>query len=714
MQSLTPFDYFISVTGDCSNNSGGIISLLLSGGTAPYTIEWVEPDLGADVTETSPSVRTGLSSGTYGVRVNDSTLPTNQEFYINIPVSTGVCANIDNVKSTSCNLDNGSVTGSSSSNYSSTNFYLYTSNDIYLTSGVTNTNQIVFGELSAGTYYLVALDLGGCTGRSSNFIVENSTEFDFGLSVVNNANCGGVPSGSITVTGQTGTSPYTYLWNNGQTGNTITGLTQGTYSVSVTDALGCVLSENATVSNVDQLGFGQFTSVPPSCFTNDGSLTLIVTGGTAPYYYSASTGAFQTTNSQSFTISGLSAGQYNFYVTDAGFCSINVGTTLLAPSGITSVSIVGNNSFCSSNGGSISISVTDGQSPYTYTIVNSTGGTTSFASVLNNHTFSNLPADTYDVTIQDSTGCGYTEEVIISTQASFNVSSQITGTTCNSNNGIILVEKTSGGTAPFDYILDNTISFLDTAASAVTFNNVSSGTHNIKVIDATGCTQSFQVFVPTSTSLNYSLYKTPCTSTSGGTITAFISSGQPPFTFNWSSNISGNPQNITVSGLTADTYSLTITDANNCSLTRSAQINCTTNYSSFQTYAMGADALSPQPGTKFGIKQMLNEGFFDLTSGNTDCTLVSAIYTANVTINPSGLTLTNSFYTGTTLTVVPNDTLWISTIRSLLESVTGITNVIINQANNQIKIETTDDENSLNTQQVSLDLTIEYDIICSS
>jgi hypothetical protein len=159
MQSLTPFDYFISVTGDCSNNSSGIISILLSGGTSPYTVEWVEPDLGADIIETLPSVRTGLSSTTYGVRVNDSTLPFNQEFYINIPVSTGVCANIDNVRSTSCNLDNGSVTGSSSSNFSSTNFYLYTFDDIYLTSGVTNTNQIVFGGLSAGTYYLVALDL---------------------------------------------------------------------------------------------------------------------------------------------------------------------------------------------------------------------------------------------------------------------------------------------------------------------------------------------------------------------------------------------------------------------------------------------------------------------------------------------------------------------------------------------------------------------------
>jgi uncharacterized protein (DUF2141 family) len=296
-------------------------------------------------------------------------------------------------------------------------------------------------------------------------------------------------------------------------------------------------------------------------------------------------------------------------VTDAGFCSINVGTTLLAPSGITSVSIVGNNSFCSSNGGSISISVTDGQSPFTYTIINSTGGTTSIASVLSNYTFSNLPADTYDVSIQDSTGCGYTEQIIISTQASFNVTTQVTGTTCNSNNGIILVEKTSGGTTPFDYILDNTISYLDTAATAVTFNNVSSGTHNIKVIDATGCTQSFEVFVPVSSKLDFSLYKTSCGSGNQGTLTTFISSGNPPFTFNWSSNVSGNPQNIIVSGLTAGTYSVTVVDSNGCSLSKSTNIICDSKYSSFETYIMGSEPLTLQPATKCGIIQFLNEGF---------------------------------------------------------------------------------------------------------
>jgi hypothetical protein len=711
MQSLTPFDYFISVTGDCSNNGSGAASIFLSGGTPPYTVEWVEPDLGADVIESEPSVRTGLTAQAYGVRVNDTTLPFNLEFYINIPISSGVCVEIDNVQSTTCNLDNGSVTGSSTSNFSSTEFYLFTSNDIYLASGVTNTNQIVFQSLSAGTYYLTTADLGGCTGKSSNFIIENSNPFDYGLYVLPNSSCGGNPIGKITVTGQTGTPPYSYLWSNGQTGSTITGLTQGTYSVSVTDSFGCVLSKNGTVTDIDPIGFGLFTAIPPSCFSNDGSITLTITGGTAPYYYSASTGNVEISYGQTFTISNLFAGQYNFLVTDAGLCSINVGTTLLAPSGITSANIVGNNSFCSNNGGSISISVTDGQSPYTYSIVNSTGGTTSVTTILSNYTFTNLFADTYDVTLQDSTGCGLTQQITITTQASFNVTTQVTGTTCNANNGLIRVEKTSGGTTPFDYILDDTVSFLDTAASAVTFNNVSSGSHNIKVIDATGCTQSFEVFVPTSSGLNYSLYKTSCGLGSGGTITTFISSGEPPFTFNWSSNVSGNPQDITVTGLTAGTYSVTVVDSNGCSLTRSTNVTCDSTYSSFQTYVMGTETFIIQPANKFGIIQMLNEGFFDLTSGNTGCHLITAEFVANVSITPSGLTLQNSFYTGTTLTDVPTDSLWFATIKNLVETIDGVSGVIIDQNNNQIKIETNKDS-PLNGQEISVELIIVYDIMC--
>jgi len=91
---MSVFNYNISVTGDCSNTNSGSISLSLTGGTPPYTVEWLSPVLSPDIVTTLPAVKTGLSATTYAVRVNDSTQPINSKFYINIPVSSGMCGNI--------------------------------------------------------------------------------------------------------------------------------------------------------------------------------------------------------------------------------------------------------------------------------------------------------------------------------------------------------------------------------------------------------------------------------------------------------------------------------------------------------------------------------------------------------------------------------------------------------------------------------------------
>ena len=178
---MAAFDYIISITGDCSSTNSGIISILPDGGTPPYSVQWVEPNLGEDIVTLTPSIRYGLSSGTYALRLNDSTLDQNNEFIVNIPVSSGVCCLISDIQNTTCDLDNGSVTGTSSSDFSSTNFYVYTSNDTYITSATTNTNEAIFENLSAGTYYMVAEDLGGCTGKSETFIIQTSTPFTYGL-----------------------------------------------------------------------------------------------------------------------------------------------------------------------------------------------------------------------------------------------------------------------------------------------------------------------------------------------------------------------------------------------------------------------------------------------------------------------------------------------------------------------------------------------------
>jgi hypothetical protein len=711
---MAVLNYNITVTGDCSNNNSGAFNLFVSDGTPPYTVEFISPSYASQTITTQPASLVGIASRVYQVRVNDSSLPTNNEFLLNIPISSGVCGSISAVQNTTCGVNNGSVTGSSTSLYSSTDFSLYNINNNYLASATTNTNEAVFGSLSAGTYYLGVTDLGGCTAFTQTFIIEESEPLDFGLYVVPNSSCGGAPIGKIFVTGQTGQSPYSYLWNNGQTGSTITGLTSGNYSVAVTDAFGCTLSKEGTITNVNPVGLGLFTSTAPTCLQSNGVINMTITGGTEPFYYSASTGNVLVSYSRTFSLSGLSAGQYNFQVTDAGLCQMFAGTTLETPGGLTSVTVQGQNSTCSSTNGSITVNVVGGNSPYTYTLVYPTGNQLNISNSQTTQIFSNLSGGTYTVAVSDNSGCAFMEEVTLVAQNKFTISTQVVGTSCNQNNGSVTILTTAGSTLPLDYSVDGLQNIIDTNLTAVTFNNLSSGTHVVSVTDADGCVQTTNILVPSSQPLNYSLYSTSCGSGSSGKITAFITSGEPPFTFNWSDNVPNEPQQIQVSGLTAGTYSLTVVDSNGCSLTRNTTITCSTNSTNYQTYIMGAEVFNIQSPTKFGLLQMLNEGYFDLTSGNIGCELLSATFTAKVSVDPSGIVATQNFFTSTSLVQVPTDNQWYNTIRTLLLGIPGVGDVTIDQLNNQITIETSKTNSSLQGQEIVIDLVIDYNIICSA
>jgi hypothetical protein len=711
---MAELNYNITVTGDCSNNNSGALNLFVSDGTPPYTVQFLIPYYSPQTIIAQPASLVGLASGVYQVRVNDSSLPINNEFLLNIPISNGVCGSISAVQNTTCGFDNGSVTGSSTSLYSSTDFYLFNGNNTYITSATTNTNEAVFGSLSAGTYYLQVTDLGGCTAFTQTFIIEDSENLDFGLYVVPNSSCGGAPIGKIFVTGQTGQAPYSYLWSNGQTGSTITGLTSGNYSVDVTDAYGCILSKPATVTDVNPIGLGLFTSTAPTCLQSNGTISMTVTGGTEPFYYSASTGNVLVSYSRTFSLSGLSAGQYNFQVTDAGLCKMFAGTTLETPGGISSVSVQGQNSTCSSSNGSITVNVVGGNVPYTYTLISPTGSQLNISNSQTTQIFGNLVGGTYSVGVSDNSGCSFLEQTTLVTQNKFTISTQVSGTSCNQNNGVVTIFTSNGATLPLDYSVDGIQNVIDTNLSAVTFNNLTSGTHVVTVTDADGCVQTRNILVPSSQALNYSLYSTSCGSGSSGKITAFITSGEPPFTFNWSNNVPSNPQQIQVSGLTAGTYSVTVVDTNGCSLSRNTTITCNTNSTSFQTYVMGAEIFNIDSPTKFGLLQMLNEGYYDLTSENTNCNLISATFTAKVSVNPSGTITSQNFFTSTSLVQAPTDSQWYDAIRTLLLAIPGVGNVIIDETNNQITIETTKNNTTLEGQEIVIDLVINYNITCLS
>lgn len=698
------FNYSVSVTGACDNGTG-TVQIFGIGGVPPYTFEWYDPNLGLG------DYKTGLPAGNYLVRANDSTLPINNEFYINIPVSSGCCTTVTGVQSTTCGSDNGSVTGTCSSVYSSVNFYLYTTDDVFVASQTVNTNQVIFGSLSAGTYYLEAVDLGGCTCRSSDFIIEDSVGYDYGLYVVPNAACGQSPIGKIYVTGQTGTGPYTYLWSNGQTTDSITGLTEGVYSVTVTDYNGCSLTKQANVTRVEPVGFGSFSAVTPSCFNADGSITLTITGGTAPYYYSASTGAQEISYSQTYTLTDLSNGNYGFTVTDAGLCSFTQETTLTNPGGIQSINISSQNSYCGSSNGSITISLLGGTAPYTFTLVDEDGNTTSNTSNQTQFIYSDLTSGDYTVFVADTTGCIFSQDVTILTQDKFTIELQTSGSTCGNPFGTVSILLSSGGTSPYDYSIDGIQTIVDTPLTAVTFNNVAPGQHVLSVTDASGCTQYKPFTITTTPAVQFSLYSTSCGTGNEGVVTAFISSGVPPFTFNWSNNVVGNPQQITVTGLTGGTYSLIVTDSNGCSNAQQTIIDCDATYVSLQCYTMGSETFNIVSPTKRGINQILVEGYNDLISGNTDCSLTNAVYTAKVQVQPLNTVITTPFYTGTTLVDVPSDNLWYDTITNMLESIDGVSNVTVNPLANQITIQANQGGPLIN-QEIIVELLIVYDIIC--
>jgi len=708
------FNYSIKITGDCSNNSEGSISILPYGGTPPYNVEWTNtdpPSNDPNITDT-PSIRTGLPFGTYNVRLNDSSLPTNNEFYVNIPISSGVCASVVYVKGTTCGLDNGSVTGSSTSLYSYTKYYLYSGDGKYITSADTNQSSIVFNSLTAGTYYMNVFDIGGCTGKSQDFIIETSSPLEFGLYIVPNSTCSNVPNGKIYVTGQTGTGPYTYLWSNNETKSYITGLTEGNYSVSVTDYYGCVKSMNATIVKVDPVEVGLITTTPPTCFNSDGQINVSVIKGTPPFYYSASTGSSAISPLRTYTLSNLSSGSYEFSITDAGLCKVNTIVSIQSAQGIAKVTVTGENSTCSDSNGKITVSVIGGVGPYTYTLVYPNGDQISGSSPETTKVFSNLSTGDYGVFVEDSTGCVYTKEVYIITENKYTISVGVTGTTCAQSNGKIKVTTSEGVIFPINYSIIGVANIYNSTSNEVNFTNIPSGPQVVSVTDASGCVQKTNVYVPSSETLNYSLYSTSCSGKNDGTITAFISTGKPPFTFYWSDNVQNNPQTIKVLGLSGGTYSVIIKDSDGCTQKRETTINCSKNYVAYQLYAMGSETFKIQSPTKFGMLQMLNEGYSDLTDGNQGCNLISATYSAKVSMNPAGYVTSQDFYTTTSLNDAPSDNLYYDTVKNLLSTIPGVGLVTINPLTNQITVTTSAGKNDTVGQTIIVDVVIVYDIMC--
>jgi len=697
---MSAFGYVLSITGTCDNNIGSAL-ITGSGGVPPYTFDWYDPDLG-----TGP-YKTNLAAGTYLVRANDSTAPVNNEFYINVQVGDSFELDLISVTGTTCGDNNGYVRVSADTDNNIVDWYLYTGSTYLIDSTSTNDGFAEFDNLAPGTYYILGQNGAGCSGTTAEFIVYTSSTLDYGFYIVNDTQCAS-PTGKIFVTGATGTGPYTYLWDNQTTQSSLTNLFEGTYEVTVTDAYGCQATKTATVDFVDALGLGSWSAQTPTCFTSDGALKLTITGGTAPYFYSGSNGTTIVTYNTSYIFYNLPSGTFNVSVTDAALCKEIFGTVLQTPDSFSSISVVASNSTCNGDDGSINVSLEGGLIPYVYSLTAPGFDTISITTNSTGYIFTNLPSNTYTLTIDDGGTCTYTETVVLTSTNLFTVSTSTTQATCNTENGTATLTLTEGGTTPYVYTLSDgqTITTNDTSA---TFSSLGSGTYTYTVTDATGCSQEGNFTVNGQTPVLFTLFPTTCGSTgSQGTITALITSGTPPYTYEWSTNVAGNPQDVYVTGLSADTYSLTITDSNECVDTKSVEITCNSVSVSYQIYQMCATEFTFESGTKRGILQMLNEGYNDVIVGHTDCLFSAATFA--VVVDVTGSTYTDIFYTGYTLLDIPTDSEYFQAVEDLLLTITpGITGVTIDETTSQITIETA---GGLASSQITISLEIDYFINC--
>ena len=702
--------YTSSITGDCSNTNVGSFSINIDGTAPDYTIQWLSPitgttSLGAGVTAYT---QTNLSAGTYSFNIIDSCISGNTVYPANIYISSGTCVSITNITDTVCSANNGSLTVENSNNYGLSIFSLYNNTTGLISTQFPGNNTYTFSNLPSGTYYVIGDDGGGCTGKSESVIIKSSSNLSFGLYVVDNAGCA-VDSGRIFITGLTGTPPYSYLWSNGSTEDNITGLTEGFYTVTVTDSSLCSIANSAAIVNVPKVGLGAVYLTQPSCFTADGEIEIVITGGTAPFYYLGSNGVTNVTFDRNVTFTGLGPGGFTIQVVDAGLCTFTTSTSLLTPNGISVVSVDITNSTCNDLSGVIGpIIIFGGTSPYTYSLTDSLGNVNSTTIYGTSWKFDGLSSGVYNLSITDGNGiCTFTSAYTISNVVTFDLTTSTTGTTCSGNDGLVTLDITSGGTPPYTYNING--QSVVTSLTSYTFNNLFSGNYLASVTDSLLCYQSSSFTIDNSNTVDFHLLSVS-SNNDDGSISSYVTNGEPPFTLYWSGDV-GTQTGFTVSNLPAGEYSLRVVDSNGCSKTKKVPINGFNRYGSTGYYEVCSGTLNEPMVIQSGPRQYYNEGYNELISlypGYTNCLLTGATFQALITAG----TYTDSivFYTSDSLTKYPSDSLWFSAITYLIEGSPqiGTGGVDINELTDIITITTNCDPESLHNSKVVVKFRIDY------
>ncbi|MFL5765309.1 MAG: PKD domain-containing protein [Bacteroidia bacterium] len=517
---------FTTTNISCFGGNNGIITINPSGGTGPYTYFWTP---GSYTTQTINT----LTVGTYTCTFTDAHGCTHTAS-AGVTQPTGMTLSSTQVNAT-CNLANGSATISVSGG-SGPYTYLWSDPGAQTTTTATG--------LPANTYVCTVTDANGCSQNLSVTILNNAGPVATVFSS-NNVSCNGNNDGSATVTVSGGVIPFTFNWSDGQTLPSATNLVAGTYTLTATDANGCIASTSVTITEPTPLSLA-VTGVNPSCNgACNGTLTATPAGGTTPYSYSWSPGGATTPN-----LTGMCAGTYTLLVTDAHGCTIFNSYTLINPPAF-SVTTSGTNISCSGmcNGTATATPVT-GTGPFTYAWSDISAQTT--------QTATSLCSGTYTVTATDAGGCTTTATQVITSPPSMTLTVPTIGpNTCFNACDGFATAAVAGGSAPY------TFNWMPGGIAGASVNNLCAGTYTVTVTDANGCSTFTTVVITQPNALVATISSTnvTCYAACNGTATAVYSGGTGPYTFQWAPGFQTTP---TITSICAGSQTLTVTDANGC------------------------------------------------------------------------------------------------------------------------------------------------------
>lgn len=543
--SAIVFSSIVPTTADCGNSNGAITVTATGGsGSIQYKLN--------DGNYQSSGSFSNLSAGAYTITAKDANNCTGATLVSINNVSAPVLSLLSST-SVSCNGgSDGSIVVIGNGGVGTLQYSL--NGDDFQTSGT-------FSNVPAGIYPVTVKDATGCTRVLTVTITEPAPLSISAKGVA--TSCNGGNDGRIEVvaaSGGIGTLTYSLNGVNYQSGTVFSGLVPNNYTVYVRDIAGCTATTSVTVGQPAIIGITTFITNASCNGFNNGSITVIATGGTGKYMYSIDGVNYQPTN----VFSELSARNYSVYVKDQNNCVIvKLNNFVTEPTKVEGVATTGS-STCGNNNGSILVSASGGSgNGYQFSLdginYNSTG------------LFNNLGAGTYYILILDDASCG---TIIAATIEDLDGPSIVgvssTNISCNGgNDGTITINSVTGGTGQITYSINGS-----TFQTSNVFTGLTAGTYTIVVRDVNGCTGSVSrtLLEPNAIVINTTATDATCFGGNNGAIQVVASGGAGTLAYSIDFGLTYQSSSV-FSGLNAGTYVVVVRDAGGCLNNQSIRIN---------------------------------------------------------------------------------------------------------------------------------------------